>query len=163
MQQRLQPERRITDEGEVIDFGNGVVVPAVIEETVPDKTLPYEVALTMSFQGDRYEVAALKFLQRPGREPVNGKRLREIAVDRLVRGVMSEFLPRRKARSKSGRVVIRQVEVVSIYKLAYALHLPPTATVADRLGISQGSAEQRVVEARAAGRLPATEQGRARG
>jgi hypothetical protein len=148
----------------VIDFGSGVVVPAQIERIVSDRSLPYNVALTMAFDGERYEVAGLAFKQRRGGEPVNGKRLREIAVDRLVRQIMSEWLPRRKPRLKPGQHrIIRQAEVVAIYRLAYALHLPPTATVADRLGISQGAAEQRVIEARNANRLPATEQGRAKG
>jgi hypothetical protein len=49
---------------------------------------------------------------------------------------------------------------VSIYRLAFALHLPPTKAVAEHLDISQGSAEQAVIAARAGGRLPETDQGR---
>jgi hypothetical protein len=162
MQQRLQ-RRQQTHEGEVIDFGNGVVVPALIERTVSDRALPYDAALTLTYQGERYELAGLRFVQRSGGEPVSGQRLRQIPVDRLVRRVMGEFLPRRKARKPGVRPIIRPTEVVSIYKLAYALHLPPTKSVSDRMGISQGSAEQAVIAARAAGRLPATEQGKARG
>jgi hypothetical protein len=163
VEQRWQPERRAAKDGDAVDFGNGVVLPALIERTVSDKTLPYDVLLTLTFQEERYEVAALRFGQKPGGEPVSGQRLRQVAVDRLVRQVMSEFLPRRKPRTPGVRKLIRQAEVVSIYRLAFALHLPPTKTVSDRIGISQGSAEQAVIAARAAGRLPATEQGRAKG
>jgi hypothetical protein len=160
-----QPVRITNDVGEeVIDFGNGVEVPAVVEQTVNKREWPYSVVITMEFQGDRYEVAALKFIQRTNGDPVLGARLREVPVDRLIRQVMSEWLPRRKQRRKPGeRRIIRQADVVSIYRLAYALHLPPTKTVADHLDISQKSAEQAVIAARTAGRLPATEQGRAQG
>jgi hypothetical protein len=162
MQQVWEPERRQTDDGEVIDFGDGVVVPVVIERVVADKSLPYDLALTLTFQDGRYELAGVAFRQRPGGEPVSGQYLRRVAVDRLVRQVMSEWLPRRRPRPKSGRRLVRPGEVASIYRLAYALHLPPTATVADRLGISQGAAEQAVIVARAAGRLPETQQGKAK-
>jgi hypothetical protein len=162
---QTQPVWSTNDQGEdFIDFGNGIEVPAVLERTVSQRDLPYSVVLTMEFQDDRYEVAALKFIQRTSGDPVLGARLREVPIDTLIRQVMSEFLPRRKPRRKPGeRRIIRQADVVFIYQLAYALHLPPTKTVADHLDISQKSAEQAVIAARAAGRLPATEQGRAKG
>ncbi len=134
------------------------MVPAVIERTITDKSLPYDVTMVLTFQKDRYELAELRFEQRKRGGPVAGVKLRQVPVDRLVRQVMREFLP----VYKRGRL-IRRRGVVSLYRVAYALHLPPTATVAECLNMTQGAAEQAVISARRAGALPATEQGRAKG
>src|SRR5215472_14325885 len=111
MQQLWEPERRQTDGGEVIDFGNGVVVPVEICRTISDKALSYDVYLVLTFQDGRYEVTECAFRQRPGGKPVSGQNLRRVAVDRLVRHVMTEWLPRRRPRPKSGRRLVRPGEV----------------------------------------------------
>jgi hypothetical protein len=148
----------VSEAGEVIDFGGRIVVPAEVRRTVCDKALPYDLEVTAAFNGDRYEIAAIQFRQRPGGEPVRGLLLRKVPVDKILQQVMSEFLPPRPR----GRHLVRPGEVAAVYKLAYALGLPPAKTVRERLRLKTSTADYNIARARDDGELPPTEPGKAR-
>jgi hypothetical protein len=154
VEERWQPQVR---DGEV-DFGSNMVIKAAGEFTVRKRDLPYDLTIRYGFDGERFEITAATYSQRPGGDPVKSELVRKVPLDRLLRDHLSVHLPR-----KRGRILVRPERLVAVYRAAYACHVPPTQAVADAFGISTGAAEQRVFAARNAGQLPPTEQGRAKG
>jgi hypothetical protein len=156
MEDRWQPELRETPEGLVVDFSRGMVIPAKGSFEMSSKnTWPYDMTGSYEYIDGRFEVISLTYQRRSGGKVVNSVDVRKVPVDRVLRDHLASYLPRRRWR------LVRTEAVAAVYNLAYACHAPPTQAVATAFGITQGAAEQRVIQAREQGLLGSTEQGKA--
>jgi hypothetical protein len=159
MEEHWEPQVRLDDDGEqVVDFGTGIVVKAEGEFTVRNKDLPYDLRIEYGFDRERFQISAATFIARRRGDPVKSELVRKVALDRVLREHLRRSLPR-----PSSRVLVRPGRLVAVYRAAWACHVPPTQAVAEAFGISVKAAEQRVIAARADGRLPETQQGKAKG
>jgi hypothetical protein len=160
MEERWRPEIRHEEgKGQVVDFGPGFVIEAEGKFPVANKALPYDLEITYGFDGERFQVTAATFLQRPKGAPVRSDLVRKVPLERVLR----EHLGPRHLPRTGRRLIVRQAKLLAVYRTAWACHVPPTQAVAGHFGITTAAAEQRVFAARAAGLLPATEMGKARG
>jgi hypothetical protein len=155
MEERWQPEVRKTPEGLVVDFSRGIVIPAEGNFEVSGKTLPYDVSGSYEYIEGRFELISLTYQSRADGDVVTSVGVRKMPVDRVLRDHLASYLPRKRWR------LPRPVDVAAIYNLAYACHAAPTKAVATAFGITQGAAEQRVIQAREQGLLGPTEKGKA--
>jgi hypothetical protein len=144
-------------DGEV-DFGTGIKIKAEGEFDVRKRDLPYDLSIRYAWDGERFQITSATYVQRRGGEPVKSELVRKVPLERLLRDHLSRHLPRRQ-----GRILMRPLGLVSVYRAAWACHVPPTQAVANAFGLTTGAAEQRVIAARKEGLLPQTEQGKARG
>jgi hypothetical protein len=155
MEERWQPQLQETREGLVVDFSRGIVIPAQGSFKVSGKTWPYDVTGSYKYIEGRFEVVALTYRSRADGDVVTSVGVRKTPVDRLLRDHLASYLPRKRWR------LFRLVDVAAIYNLAYACHAAPTKAVATAFGITQGAAEQRVIQVRERGLLGPTEKGKA--
>lgn len=140
--------------------------------TIDDPTLPVVVELELEVQGGRLVVSRLAAARRADGPPVTVDVLKSLPLVGLASraatgGPMMGLVKRERTDGKSVRVSPLDLDRLTeaeraavVYRAAFFIGMPPTAAVAEVLGISRDMAAKRVQAARLAGLLEPTSKGR---
>lgn len=169
---RRMSERRTTGRGLGAPHPVGADLAVLWHKTrrIEDPALKVDVEVEVGVEGARLVISKLTLHQRPGGPPVTIDILKSLPVARLAAeaaaGGPLSGLHRRKgngwapARAEDLAELSEAEQAAVIYRAAYFAGLPPTAAVAEALGITNDMAAKRVQAARLAGLLEPTTKGR---
>ncbi len=130
--------------------------------------MPYQVNFYVELEDGRYVCRSIECLQRmdwdPPGPPVTSATMRELPIGRL----MADALAAQVGQLRHESEVIDEtsdelLRVAAAYRSAYAIGLPPTKHVAEKLGIPGSTATKKVMRAREVGLLGRTTPGKAGG
>jgi hypothetical protein len=130
--------------------------------------LPFDVDVEAKFANGRFRVEKLVATKRPKGDDITTDGLRRVPVGRILqhaiekvvllngvfvmgRGVIDRAV--QEVASASGPDDKVLILVATLYRLAYAVNVPPTAYVSERLGLPKSTAGRYVGLARKAGHL----------
>lgn len=161
-----------------VPLGSGFAMGYSPSVRVDDPTVDVVVELDLDVEEGRLVVTELRAERRPDGPPVTVDVLKSLPLVSLVTrsaeaGLMSGLVKVRSTGPGSTRIVPARPEDLEklpdveraavVYRAAFLFGLPPTAAVAEALGVSRDVAAKRVQAARQAGLLEPTTKGRKAG
>lgn len=164
----VRVETNLEDVRRAVKLAGRVRVLPNFRAKATGSALRFDVELEAELEQGRFTVQWLKAVKRPGGDGVTNEGLRLVPVARILQHAVEEIvvegdwgpdvvdwgpavLPKRTPRSGPEDEVLILVAV--LYRLAYMVSVPPTAYVAERLGLPQSTAGRWVSKARKARHL----------
>jgi hypothetical protein len=151
-----------------VELIGGLRVSAEFSAHATGPGLPYDVTIEARYEGGRFRVLTLTTTSRPEGEPVTTEGLRKVPVGRIMQQALEKLVVEGEWQSglvewgpwgismhtrPKGPDEDAQLTVAALYRFAHLVGVPPTAYVAETLGLPKSTAGRWVGLARKSGHL----------